>query len=128
MGEGVLAVFSEVTAAVRVVLNLADGLAADTETPAVRLKVAIHRGLALVATINDRLDYFGATVKQAGRLLEHARGGELILTAATASDAEVNELLRGSPVQVANVTGPGGERNLALRVTLPRPATSSAAP
>jgi hypothetical protein len=53
----------------------------------------VHRGPALAATLNDQLDYFGTTARQAARALEYARAGELVLTRVVAADPEVAALL-----------------------------------
>jgi hypothetical protein len=50
---------------------------------------------ALAATVNDQLDYFGATTREAVRALEQARAGDLVLTQAVAADPEVAVLLGG---------------------------------
>ena len=101
VGEGVLASFIDPEAAVRVALELAGGAVHGAEAP-LRPRVAVHRGPVLVATINDRLDYFGATVSLASRLTQRVFGGELVLTHAVASDPQVAALLhaRGLPIEV----------------------------
>ncbi len=101
-GEGLVASFSDVTAAVRTAIELPGRLAADEGTRPLRLRIGVHRGPALAATINDQLDYFGTTARQAAGTLDHARGGELVLTRAVATDPEVAALL--------------GERRLATEV------------
>ena len=90
------------TAAVRTALELPGRLAGDEATRPLRLRIGVHRGPALAATLNDQLDYFGTTARQAAATLDHARGGELVLTRAVAADPEVAALL--------------GERRLATEV------------
>ncbi len=74
MGEGVLASFSDVKAAVRTALDLvarpADRAAGGPLCP----RVGVHRGTTLAATLNDHLDYFGTTARQAVGTLQYARG------------------------------------------------------
>jgi class 3 adenylate cyclase len=101
-GEGLVASFSDVTAAVRTAMELPGRLAGDETTRPLRLRIGVHRGPALAATINDQLDYFGTTARQAAGTLDHARGGDLVLTRAVAADPEVADLL--------------GERRLATEV------------
>src|SRR5262249_34376995 len=91
MGEGVLAAFSEPAAAARAGLDLLGG--APDAGPAPR--VAVHRGPALAATLNDHLDYFGATASQAAQLPRFVESGDQVLAPAVASDPQVAELLRG---------------------------------
>jgi len=95
VGEGVLAVFPETANAVRAAIDLPAGLAASDASagsPA-RLRAAVHRGPAMAATLNDHLDYFGATVNLAVELVRMARGGELIYTHDVAVDPQTREVL-----------------------------------
>jgi serine/threonine protein kinase/class 3 adenylate cyclase len=87
VGEGVVAAFQDALSAVRVALDLPSS---DNLRPG----MVVHRGPAMAATINDHLDYFGATVNQAMALLDTARVGELVLTQGVASDPQVAALLR----------------------------------
>ncbi len=118
VGEGVLAAFGETAAAVRVGLDLPALLARREATRDLRLRVGVHRGPAMAATINDHLDYFGSTVSQAARVLELARGGEVVLSQAVAADAEVAALLRarGLVGQVVPADRPGQAGLPLLRV------------
>ena len=79
MGEGVLAAFSDVAAAVRTALELPQELAGSETTRRLRLRVGVHRGRMLATTLNDQLDYFGTTARQTTAILKYARGDELIL-------------------------------------------------
>jgi serine/threonine protein kinase/class 3 adenylate cyclase len=94
VGEGMLAVFSDPTAAVRVALGL-QGALDRSEKKGLQLRVGVHHGPALAATLNDHLDYFGATLSQAMRLPGLVQGGEVVLTEAVASDPRVAALLQG---------------------------------
>lgn len=92
-GEELVASFSDVTAAVRTALELPGRLAADESTRPLRLRIGVHRGPAFATTVNDQLDYFGTTARQAARTLDLARGGDLVLTRAVSADPEVAALL-----------------------------------
>jgi class 3 adenylate cyclase len=94
IGEGALASFSESAAAVRAALALQPALTENDATQALRVRVGIHRGPALAATLNDHLDYFGTTVKVVAQLPALVQGGELLLTQTVASDPPVAALLR----------------------------------
>jgi class 3 adenylate cyclase len=86
VGDGALAAFHEPAAALRTALEMdRDGAAA--------LRLALHRGPALAATINDHLDYFGAVVRQVGAMLQEARPGERLLSQAVMDDPHVSGLL-----------------------------------
>jgi class 3 adenylate cyclase len=101
VGEGAVAAFTEPAAAVRVGLELPAQVARALTGPsgaidlAGRLRVGIHCGPAMAATINDHLDYYGATVRQAAQLPRFIRGGEMVLTQSVAGNPQVAALLRG---------------------------------
>jgi class 3 adenylate cyclase len=82
-------------AAVETALDLQSVLAAGETTRALRVRVGVHRGSAMATTLNDHLDYFGATVREATQLPQVARGGEVILTQVLAADPRVAALLAG---------------------------------
>ena len=94
VGEGVVASFSEPVAAVKAALDLAPALAAHDLTRGLGLRVGVHRGPVLVATINDHLDYFGNTARIAARLPRLAPPGAVVLSPAVASDPGVAALLQ----------------------------------
>jgi serine/threonine protein kinase/class 3 adenylate cyclase len=106
LGEGALAVFHETAAAVRAALDLQPLLARESATRNLRLRIGVHRGPAMAATVNDHLDYFGATVHHALQLLECTGGGELVLTQAVAADSQVAALIRSRGLE-AVVLQPG---------------------
>jgi len=120
VGEGVLAVFEDPLTAVETALDLQAVLAAGETTRALRLKAAVHRGPAMAATLNDHLDYFGATVREAMLLPALVRGGEIVLTAPVAGDTRVAALLMelrrasvpccGSPRETSLYSGSSGSR------------------
>jgi serine/threonine protein kinase/class 3 adenylate cyclase len=87
IGEGIVATFQDAPSAVRVALDV-------PATAELRTGVVVHRGPAMAATINDHLDYFGATVNYAMGLLDSIRSGELVLTQIVAADPLVTALLR----------------------------------
>jgi len=95
VGEGLLAVFDDPAAAVEAALDLQGVLLAGATTRSLRLRVGVHRGPAMAATLNDHLDYFGATVRTASQLPALANGGEVILTQDVAGDPRVAALLAG---------------------------------
>jgi class 3 adenylate cyclase len=109
VGEGVLAVFGEPVPAVRLALEVQAAVAAGREPWNLPVRVGIHRGPALVATINYQLDYFGTTVNQALRLPQFIRGGEIVLTGSVAGDPQVAALIhaRGRECQVLSANLPG---------------------
>ena len=93
--EGTISAFADPAAAVRAALELPGVLAGGEKTGELALKIGVHRGSAMVATLNDHLDYFGTTVNIAARLPTLAEGGQIILTRPVASDPRVAALLNG---------------------------------
>jgi class 3 adenylate cyclase len=94
IGEGVLAAFSEPVGAVRVGLELQDRLRGGKNTRDLRVRVGLHHGPAMATTLDDRLDYFGATVDQTLRLAHAARGGDVVISRSLAGNVSVAEVLR----------------------------------
>jgi class 3 adenylate cyclase len=93
VGESVVAAFEDAADAADTALKLQSRLSAEPETKDVRINAAIHRGAALVTTINDRLDYFGSTARVASALALRATGGVVLLSQDVATDPAVAELL-----------------------------------
>ena len=88
--DGLLAVFYHAEQAIRAGLNaLAQESPSDPE-----IRLGVHRGPAMAVTMNDRLDYFGATVKQSLQTPQFAEPGELVLSQPVASDPNVAALLQ----------------------------------
>ncbi len=116
VGEGMLAAFGEVTSATRAALGLAKAIDAEPLCKDLRLQAGLHRGLALVASVNDRLDYFGQSVRLATRLGDLAMPGELLLTPQIAGDPEVAALLRGRPIRLDELAEPGSAKILVYHV------------
>ncbi len=88
--EGIEAVFTEPLSAVRAGLAMRELGESD-------LSIAIHRGPAMVATLNDHLDYFGATVSTAEQLLATAlrrdSTAQLVVSNSIAADEAVAETI-----------------------------------
>src|SRR5262249_46640774 len=124
IGEGLVASFTDAVSAVRAGLGLQSVLAACDTTRHLKLRVGIHRGPAMAATVNDRLDYFGTTARVAGILPARGEAGQLILTHDIANDPSVDALLgtRLADCEVITVDGPGGSAVKAYRINLPEVA------
>jgi eukaryotic-like serine/threonine-protein kinase len=94
VNEGVVAAFSDPASAVEAALNLRPTLAGGELTGQLKLRIAVHRGPALVATLNDHLDYFGTTISSAMRLPEYASSDAPVVSTTVASDPRVCRLLQ----------------------------------
>jgi class 3 adenylate cyclase len=113
VGEGIVAAFSDPVGAIRAGLELPRALQEGETTRNLRVRAAIHRGPTMAATINDHLDYFGATVHRAARMLAEARGQELLLSGAVAGEPAVAALFREQGLEAERA---GGRDSLLLRV------------
>jgi len=84
IGDAVMAVFSNPSDAFAAAEAMFAGIAeANRQSPDRRqlvLKAGLHVGPCLAINANDRLDYFGATVNLAARLVDCSRGGELAVS------------------------------------------------
>ncbi len=82
-GDGLMAVFPEVPAAVRACLEAQRALAAEPwgETGPLRVRMGLHAGQA--ERRGD--DYFGPSVNRTARLMAAGHGGQVLLSAAAAA-------------------------------------------
>jgi class 3 adenylate cyclase len=121
VGEGIVAVFSDPVSATAAALEMAPALARGETTGSLQLRAAVHRGSAMVAAINDRLDYFGSNVNVAMKLPALAGPGEVIASPAVATDPRVALLLqeRGILTSIISAEVPGLTEAFAHRLRLP---------
>ncbi len=124
-GEAMMAAFAEPADAVAAGLELGAVVGRDRPANSLRLRVGIHHGPAVVATVDDRLGYFGATVRRAESLPGRGQGGDLTLTRDVAADPRVAALLVGrgleADILAAGATAPPGELLFRLRILPPSP-------
>jgi serine/threonine protein kinase/class 3 adenylate cyclase len=90
VNEGIVAAFTDPASAVDAALALRPTLSGNEVTRDLKLRVAVHRGPALVATLNEHLDYFGTTVSAAMRLHEHSTSEAPVISQSVAADLRVN--------------------------------------
>jgi eukaryotic-like serine/threonine-protein kinase len=96
IGEGVLASFADPKSA----LSTAVELVKAEDRNAQPVSVAIHSGTAMVATVDERLDYFGKTLKSLEQLVEAASPQSIALTSSIVELAEVQSLLEEQQLPV----------------------------
>ena len=120
VGEGLLATFNDSVAAVQTAIELNESSHRQGRRQ-LGIRISLHRGPAMVTTLNDRLDYFGSSVHLAVKLLESARAGDLVLTDALLVNREITKLLdeRGIRAEVVATLLPG---TIAQRCRLGEPA------
>lgn len=118
VGAGLVTAFADAAAAGRAAFRLPGALAAEPLAANLKLRAALHRGLAFVATLNDRLDYFGQTPLHAARMLRSARAGEMAVSSAAAEDPAVERLLRARAVRLEEFPDGTGSNRLVQHVAL----------
>lgn len=114
VGEGALAVFPNTAAALHAAIQLLQAHTTDQLT----LRMALNHGAAMVATLNDRLDYFGNLVVTTRRMLTAAQPKELLLPAALAFDEDLQPMLQPLQAQSTLKSMPEGPTLLALQLDL----------
>lgn len=123
IGDAVMASFMNPLDAVKAAIEVLREIEAFNDTIAddIELKMGIHRGAAIVVTLNDRLDYFGQTVNIAARIQGLAGAGEILLSGDVHGGPGVVDVLRGCAVasEQANVKGVSEELAV-FRATVPK--------
>jgi serine/threonine protein kinase/class 3 adenylate cyclase len=89
VGEGALVAFSDPSAAIRAAYQLLE----QSVPQKILFRIAIHRGPALVTTMNDRLDYFGRMTTILRQLHEIALPGEILVDGDVAEQSESLEIV-----------------------------------
>lgn len=89
--EGIIASFPEVEKAIHAAISLQKKL--RESDCGLMVKVAVHRGAAMVATINNRLDYFGSTIKSLEYLLKTGETNEVVFSQSIAEDPIFTQLI-----------------------------------
>ena len=110
IGDAVMAVFRDPSAALRAMLSAQATLAnpPDGKRP-LRLKAALHHGPCIGVSLNDKFDYFGSTVNIAARLEKFATGEDIIISHTVYADPEVVRFLENS---ATNLTATSFESEL----------------
>jgi class 3 adenylate cyclase len=105
--EGIFAAFADPLSAVQAALAMPDAVRSEeaAREAAGSLRIGVHRGPAMVATLNDHLDYFGATVRAAAALPKLASGGETLATESVTAEPRVAALLQARGVECEVVNG-----------------------
>lgn len=94
IGDAVMAIFPKPIYAVKAFerAHLLFKKNLQTEHP-IRLKAGIHSGDCVAVTLNNRIDYFGNTVNIASRLVEHAKGGELVISSEAYKNGDLKSFI-----------------------------------
>jgi class 3 adenylate cyclase/predicted RNA-binding Zn-ribbon protein involved in translation (DUF1610 family) len=106
IGDAVMASFIDPLDALRAALQMRERIAqfnADAGSDLISLKIGLHAGACLAVTLNDRLDYFGATVNVAARVQALAAAGEIVVTEDVLSASGAAELVEGQAAHAETV-------------------------
>jgi class 3 adenylate cyclase len=110
-----MAVFQTPAEALHAALAMQAGIA-DLNTrqqlsddEALILKVGLHSGPCLTVTLNDRPDYFGATVNLAARVQTLSRGNDIVFTDLIRADPLTETLVQGRQLDTMPTTLKGIE-------------------
>ena len=93
IGDAVMAVFRQPSAALRAMLHAQQQLADPNSAQPLTLKAGVHVGPCIAVTLNDRLDYFGSTVNLAARLEGQSTGADIVISSEVYDDPEVRSFL-----------------------------------
>lgn len=103
IGDAVMASFISNRAALSGIINALDEFKRYNSrkhiNEQVYIKIGIHRGPAILVTLNDRLDYFGSTINKAARIQSLANSGEICFSEQVYQDAEFLKQLRELSVE-----------------------------
>jgi serine/threonine protein kinase/class 3 adenylate cyclase len=91
MNDGLNTVFPDVASALQAALDMQSG-ANDANS---EMQCAIHQGAAIVATINDRLDYYGQAAQYTDDLLRSSMPAQIWVSDTTWNESELSSLLQG---------------------------------
>lgn len=82
IGDSVMATFATESEAVQAGLEAQKALNENAQMIGDKLvlKVGIHAGTCLAVNLNDRLDFFGAAINTAARLLGASHGGDIVIS------------------------------------------------
>lgn len=97
IGDAVMASFDDPADAMRCAIAMQNRVHDESDLV---LKLGLHYGRAMAVTLNDRLDYFGATVNRAARLEGQSRGGDVVCSRAVYDDPEVSHVLKSAGLKM----------------------------
>ncbi len=108
IGDAVMAAFADPADALRAALEIQSGVSAFNQRCLAEglpggmiVKVGLHCGPCIAVTLNERLDYFGATVNMAARLQGQSRGADIVMSQGMAGDPVVVRALAEAGVEAA---------------------------
>ncbi|MEM7169674.1 MAG: adenylate/guanylate cyclase domain-containing protein [Pseudomonadota bacterium] len=100
IGDAIMASFAEPSDGLKAALEIQETIStfnAESDQEAIVIKLGLHSGPCIAVTLNDRLDYFGATVNLAARLQGESQGGDIVISENLACDPLVADLIESVP-------------------------------
>ncbi len=101
VGEGLLASFADPIDAIRagmeinrIAANSVDDVTPSAEGGQLTTSAAIHAGTAMVATMDERLDYFGKTLQIVEKMIAASEPGTIYASAEVTNAVEIQQLIR----------------------------------
>ncbi len=98
IGDAIMASFDDPADAMRCAISMQRRVHAESDLV---LKLGLHYGRAMAVTLNDRLDYFGATVNRAARLEGQSSGGDVVCSRTVYDDPDVSHVLKSAGLKLA---------------------------
>ncbi len=98
IGDAIMAAFTDPKDALAAALQVQREVGAFNargEGAPIVIKLGLHQGPTIAVTLNERLDYFGASVNMAARLQGQSEGGDIVISEAVAADPQVAEAMAG---------------------------------
>lgn len=120
IGDAVMAVFNSAETGLDAALAMLRAFAGhNRDLPAhkhIIIKLGLHQGPSIALNLNDKLDYFGATVNRAARVQGQSSGGDLVISAELHDDPGIQARLAAGQLAVsdfsAQLKGIAGARQL----------------
>jgi class 3 adenylate cyclase len=107
IGDAVMAAFLRADDAVRAAIEMHQGIeeknALESGTEKLRVKVGIHYGPCYAVNLNERLDYFGATVNIAARTEGQCEGGDIVISKEAFNEAGVQAAIEGAGLNASRM-------------------------
>jgi len=97
--NGMLVAFHDAAAALQSALSMQGVLSEQSTMRDLRLRIAVHRGPTVAATLNGQLDYFGQTVNEVLRLAQQSHAGAVLITQPVIADPQAATLLQTCSVE-----------------------------
>ena len=96
IGDAIMAAFANPLDGLAAAIQIQNDMKAHnstTEGEPLIIKIGLNTGRCIAVTLNDRLDYYGATANLTARLESQSQGGDIILSESLTHDAAICDRL-----------------------------------